>query len=377
MKSPPPGRLLRGSTRSRLTSGSYRGKLNQYMRHGLRLCVVCGSITGLLVLALVACTSGGYQKERQDYDDLAWPQNDPRVKLDSIIRLDATRQGAARRVADHLTGVAGPSVVARPYAVVWSEDDLIVTDAAAGRVLRLTSDGRIDSSPDGIFESPVAVAVCDERILVTDSGAGGVAALNRHLDRVEWLVEGLDRPTGLACGGGQLFVVETAQHRILILEDGAVVGSVGARGEGEGEFNFPTAVTLTDEMLWVGDTLNFRVHVIDRLSGEPLRNFGTLGDAAGNMPRTKGLAVDSVGRLWITDAHIDQVAMYSPEGEFLMSLGGSGAEPGRFAFPAGVASHPDGRVAVVDSLNARVQIFRLVEPEGGGPDRYNWEDWRN
>ena len=44
----------------------------------------------------------------------------------------------------------------------------------------------------------------------------------------------------------------------------------------------------------------------------------------------------------------------------------TGAEPGRFSFPAGIAAHPDGRVAVVDSFNLRLQIFG--PPETGDTD---------
>jgi hypothetical protein len=44
-----------------------------------------------------------------------------------------------------------------------------------------------------------------------------------------------------------------------------------------------------------------------------------------------------------------------------MNLGGTGVEPGEFSFPSGIAAHPDGRVAVVDSLNRRVQVFRLLQ----------------
>jgi hypothetical protein len=45
----------------------------------------------------------------------------------------------------------------------------------------------------------------------------------------------------------------------------------------------------------------------------------------------------------------------------MMSLGGSGGAPGQFSFPAGIAAHSDGRIAVVDAFNLRVQVFRLIE----------------
>ena len=35
-----------------------------------------------------------------------------------------------------------------------------------------------------------------------------------------------------------------------------------------------------------------------------------------------------------------------------MAFGAAGSGPGEFSFPAGIASHPDGRVAVVDSLKS-------------------------
>ena len=62
----------------------------------------------------------------------------------------------------------------------------------------------------------------------------------------------------------------------------------------------------------------------------------------------------------MSDAHLDQVSIYTAEGQLLLSLGRSGSAPGEFAFPAGVAAHPDGRVAVADALNRRVQVFRLL-----------------
>jgi hypothetical protein len=84
-----------------------------------------------------------------------------------------------------------------------------------------------------------------------------------------------------------------------------------------------------------------------------------LGDSSGETPRIKGIAVDGNGNLWVSDALLDQVSIFNQNGEYLMRLGESGAEPGKLSFPAGVSAHSDGRVAIVDSLNRRVQIFRL------------------
>ena len=119
------------------------------------------------------------------------------------------------------------------------------------------------------------------------------------------------------------------------------------------------AIAIAGDTLWVGDTLNFRIQRISLSSGEALSAFGQLGDASGETPRIKGIAVDRDGNLWVADALLDEVSLYKQSGEYLMGLGESGAEPGQFSFPAGVSAHSDGRVAIVDSLNRRVQIFRL------------------
>jgi len=174
-------------------------------------------------------------------------------------------------------------------------------------------------------------------------------------------MEGLNRPTGVACAEGRIFVVETGAHRVLVREADGSRWSIGGRGDAAGELNFPTAVAVAAGSLWVGDTLNFRVQRFDAVSGEALGSFGQLGDAPGQTPRLKGLAVDAAGHLWVSDALLDRLSIYSPQGRLLISLGRPGAAPGELAFPAGVAAHPDGRVVVVDSFNRRLQIFKLIQ----------------
>jgi hypothetical protein len=283
-----------------------------------------------------------------------------------VERVIATRRdlggGALLR---RLTGKPESPLFNRPYGVAWEGDDLLVTDPEMGRVVRIPALGKkkLKSSPQGLLLSPIGIATCAAGIVVTDSRIGGVALLDANLRLVRWLAQGLKRPSGLACSEEQIFVAETASHRILILGPGELRTTLGARGKDLGQFNFPAALALDGESLWVGDTLNFRLQRISLESGKALESFGQLGDAPGEMPRIKGLAVDADGHLWISDAHLDQIALYSRSGTFLTGLVQSGSEAGEFSFPAGLSAHSDGRVAVVDSFNRRVQILRLV---GGG-----------
>jgi len=294
----------------------------------------------------------------------SWPAENPRVRLERVFELDDWQSGRGGRMLRWLTGEESSRrrVVRRPYGVAWDGKDLLVTDPDSGRVLRLPHRGRRRSTRPDAIESPLGVAVCRRGIVVTDSTTGRVALLDAKLRRVAWLAEGFERPTGVACHDGQIYVVETGAHRLRILGPDGEWRSLGGRGEAAGSFNFPTAITLDGDELWVGDALNFRVQRVAADSGEALTAFGELGDAPGEMPRLKGLAIDAAGHLWISDAHLDRVGLFATDGTFLMSLGRSGSAPGEFLFPAGVAADGEGRVAVVDSYNRRVQVFRLLEP---------------
>jgi DNA-binding beta-propeller fold protein YncE len=320
---------------------------------------------GLLALApgLVPSLARGPDKG-DELPELAWPPDQPRVALERVIagRSDLRRRGFWRRLA----GQPDKALFQRPYGVAWDSEDLLVTDPAAGRVLRITRRGKVTSSPEGLLLGPIGVASCPDGVVVSDSRSGRVALLSRELELLGWLAEGLERPTGVGCTGQQILAVETGKHRVHVLGPGEARTHFGRRGEGPGEFNFPSALVVDHAELWVGDTLNFRLQQLSVDSGQVLAAFGQLGDSPGEMPRIKGLALDAQGNLWISDGHLDVVTIYSRSGRFLMDLGGTGSHPGEFSFPAGIAAGQDGRVAVVDSLNRRLQVFRLLST--GAPD---------
>jgi DNA-binding beta-propeller fold protein YncE len=295
---------------------------------------------------------------------LAWPVGEPRVRLERVV--EQRRGHAGLGAVLGTSGDATPLFV-RPFGVAWLGGDLLVADPGARRIVRVGADGHVQLSKPDVAGAAVGVAACAQGVVATDPEGGRVALLDLDLKRVRWLAEGLDRPTGVACEGGTVYVVETGGHRLVVLSPDGSRRVVGQRGAEPGRFNFPTAVWHSAGTLFVGDTLNFRVQRLAAADGGFLGAFGNLGDASGDMPRLKGLALDAAGHVWVSDAYLDRVSLYSTEGELLLDLGGSGSQPGRFAFPAGIAARADGRVVVADSYNQRLQVFRLVAAKGGRP----------
>ena len=313
-----------------------------------------------LIFVLGGCTVAREPRPGERAVELAWPRDHPRVRLEKVIQVRGDAKGGG--LIAWLTGTRQEPLFQRPYAVAWDGEDLLVADPGASRVVRIDARGRFSATPPGLLEEPMGVAACAQGVVVTAPRSGKVLLLERSLKAGRAIAGGMERPTGVACAGRRVVVVETGAQRIVVLEADGSRRTLGRRGEGPGEFNFPAALTLSDGTLWVGDTLNFRVQRIELESGRFVGSFGALGDSPGEMPRLKGLAVDGQGHLWVSDAQLDQVAIFDADGTFLMDLGRNGAEPGEFSFPAGIGVSAGGSIAVADSLNRRVQIFRLVNP---------------
>lgn len=290
---------------------------------------------------------------------LVWPSASPRVEVVSVLETTADiRVPWLRRM---LSSKAWALFV-RPYGVAWLGDDLLVVDSGAGTVVRFASTS-VFRSPEGSFVEPLFVAVTPEGVAVSDPPLGKVVLLDSTLRVKGVIAEHLQHPTGLAWAAGGLWVAETGAHQLRCLGPVCPRQTLGQRGVSAGELNFPMALAASGFTLWVADTLNFRIQGFDIASGEVKAVFGGLGDGPGSTPRTKGLAVDGKGQLWVSDGLLNQVSVFSEEGTLLTVLGGAPGAESLFSMPAGVAAQ-GGKVAVADALGRRIVVFRERVEEG-------------
>jgi DNA-binding beta-propeller fold protein YncE len=211
-------------------------------------------------------------------------------------------------------------------------------------------------------------------LYVVEQGAQQIRVMNpsgqtTRLIRDERLI----RPTDVAVDEdrGRIYVADPSrqasqEHFVRIFDlEGNYIGEVGkGRGTGGGYLHFPTYLVLDGEgNLYVTDTMNSRVSVFSP-EGEFLRTVGERGDGFGQFDKPKGVALDSLGNLYVADSSWSNVQIFNPEGDVLLYFGGRGVYPGLLSNPTGVAiASGTNTIFVGDYLNRRLCIYQLVNTD--------------
>lgn len=219
---------------------------------------------------------------------------------------------------------------------------------------------KIFRTDSGELLSPVGVVFDGRgRLFVSDSLAGKIFVYDEE-GRYRGFIEGFSRPTGLAFDGerGILYAVDTMKNLVSAFrEDGSMVFQFGRRGEGPGEFNFPSYIAVSDR-LYITDAMNFRIEIFSR-DGLFLNSFGHHGNGSGDFAMPKGVAVDRDGIVYVVDALFDNVQLFNEKGEFLLTLGSRGKEEAEFWLPSCIFIDPSETIYICDTYNQRIQVFRL------------------
>jgi len=241
--------------------------------------------------------------------------------------IGVSRGGFFKRLQALLIGRQNRRMV-RPYGIAVGPGGgrIYVADPGLGVVhifdRRRHSYFRISAAGKERFLTPIGVALDDRgRLFVSDARLRKVFVFNnkwKYLFSVGER-EKLQRPTGIVFIRGKLYVVDTAGQRVVVYDaQGNYLFQFGRRGNGKGNFNFPTDITASpDGRLYINDSLNFRIQVFN-LEGKILSVIGGPGDSSGYFSRPKGLALDSDGDLYVVGALFDTVQIFNGEGRFLL-----------------------------------------------------------
>ncbi len=254
-----------------------------------------------------------------------------------------------------------------------------ITGDAAGQVYIVDRDeGEVQYySPSGVylgrwgalgtgellFTDPADVSLDpDGRLFVADTGNGRVQAFTQGCNVIAtWGGNRYSRPVDVVVvKKGKSFVADVEQPEVLIVDDqGAVTGTVGFAGDGDGGLSRPRGLALDSggNLLVLDESLD-RVTKFDR-NGTFVLRFGEKGSGDGQLERPEGMAVDASDNVYVADSGNGRIVKFDPSGKFLTAFGVRGSGDGRFEQgPFAIWVDLQGTVYVPDLAAHGVQLFR-------------------
>ncbi|MDP2209551.1 MAG: 6-bladed beta-propeller [Bacteroidota bacterium] len=328
---------------------------------------------GLKYLLFTSLFLIGCGTTKETIPEYIWPSppEQPRFKLVNIIKgEDYFTKSKSDALLSILAGESKENALVRPFGVTADATGTIyVTDTSLKNVVifdnQIKKMRSIGDKGQQKLHTPIGVIVTPENnIIVSDSFLKRIFVFDTdgNVIRTFGSENQFGSPTGIAYEPKlrRLYIVDTNKHYVIVIDDeGNQLFTFGERGGEDGQFNFPTNITIAYEKIYIIDTFNGRIQIFD-LDGKFLSKFGQLGNTPGHFARPKGIAIDSDKNIYVTDAAFDNFQIFNEKGETLMFIGNSGIGAGEFHLPAGIFIDQNNLLYVVDQLNARIQIFKYI-----------------
>ena len=260
-----------------------------------------------------------------------------------------------------------------PYGVVVDgAGNVYIADSGNHRIRRV--------DPSGIITT---IAGSGERGLDRFGGDGGPAVQAR-----------LNNPRGVAVdGAGNVYIADTFNHRIRKVDSSGVITTIAGSGEegfsGDGspatqaQLYYPSGVALDGAgNLYIADTANHRIRkmdssgVITTIAGTGERGFGGDGGpaTAARLNNPRGVAVDGAGNVYIAAFNhrirkVDSsgvITTIAGSGERGFSGDGGPAVQARLNAPRNVTADAAGNLYIADQSNNRIRVLK-TNPLQTGP----------
>ena len=188
-----------------------------------------------------------------------------------------------------------------------------------------------------------------------------------------------------------LYIADFDNHRIIkMTTEGKIIKQWGEKGYGKGQFSqikalaistdgsvyvldssiyYPDSSVCPDEPEQCGETAQ-RIQKFDS-DGNLLKEFwAIIGEWSGYfLEDSNDLSVDTQGNIWIADT--TNLYQFSPEGEWIATLGEFGDAAGMFSGLNGITFDPNGRLYTTEKGNSRVQVFSVIDEASGNTEKEN------
>jgi len=234
------------------------------------------------------------------------------------------------------------------------------------------ADQSAGAAPLGTFNEPWGVAVGpDGSVYVSDTWNHRIQKFSADGTPIKmWGVFGtaetpgaLYGPRGIAVDSqGKVYVADTGNKRIVVYDsDGAVITMFGTEGFDPGQFSEPVDVKVDlAGNVYVTDTWNQRVQVLSSADGKtylPVKQWEISGWLSQSLDNKPYITIAPNGHVLVTDPEGYRVIEFDNNGQFVRVWGEFGAENSMFGLPSGIAADSEGNIWVTDAGNNRIMRF--------------------
>jgi len=288
-----------------------------------------------------------------------------------------------------------------PFGIAVDSWGHVYVSDSTNRIQKFDSNGNFltkwgaPGTGNGEFTFPMGIAVdATGNVYVTDQG-------NRRIQKFDgngnflttWGSQGsgngqFEGPQYIAVdSAGNVYVSDSGNARVQKFNsNGTFLAKWGTYGTGNGEFTSPMGIAVDSSgNVYVADmgNSNGRVQKFDG-NGNFLFKLGYCNDGEtppgdGNICHPAGLAVDSLGNVYVSETewawppfpHYGHwIQKFDGNGTFLTRWGRYGTSDGQFINPYGLAVDFSGHVFVADTYRNRIQKFG-PSPPGETPTGFN------
>ena len=319
---------------------------------------VCGLVRKVLAVVLaswIILGSSGCQKDvvKEDLEPVFFPSPPNKPRLQFLTSYEDGSQFDIEKASFLETFVLGESevraeTILKPHGVAIHDGKIYLCDMGQRNIKVMDiANNRFTTFPSGrsISDTKNIFIEEDGTKYVADSAMGAVSVWNAEDKLVAYLGKSLDiSPADVVVRDERLYITDSKNNQVVVLnkKTGELLQKMGKRAEfpseiGPDEFYLITDLTLDDKgNIYVGDLAKNRVTVFSP-EGEFLRSYGRRGTTADCLVRVKGIAVDREARVWVVDAWPSQaVKVFRNDGRLLMYFGTAGTERGLMYLPADV-----------------------------------------
>ena len=167
-------------------------------------------------------------------------------------------------------------------------------------------------------------------------------------------------PRGLASSSRSslMFVCDSENNRIQVLQDDKFAYSFGKQGTSHGCFKCPVAVALTynEDQLFVSDCHNHRIQVFS-IDGEFLRIFGNFTNTTYRLNRPYGVFCAPDGHVLASSRDANCILIFDKQGQFVSAIDGTYQGRQRFQDPIGVVMRNNGQIVIAAHGSQNITVF--------------------